>query len=107
MYWLSRRNSICFFIVIFILCYSCSPSQYRCALNSQNLYVEMGSKGALNPQNLHVHLGDKDILVSWNGHVFFLLDPIDLKLSSLIQRVFLMRLELEHSDLINSLYSFS
>ena len=40
------------------------------------------------------------------GAYFLLLrDPIDLKFSSLIQRVFLMRLE--HSDLINNLYSFS
>ena len=42
-------------------------------------------------------------LLEW-AH-FFLRDPNDLKCSSLIQRVFLMRLE--HSDLINNLYSFS
>ena len=39
LYWLSRRNCIYLFIVIFILCYSCSPSKYRRALNCQNLYV--------------------------------------------------------------------
>jgi len=39
-------------------------------------------------------------MVSWNGLIFFFWrDPIDLKFYSLIQRVFLMRLE--HSDLIN------
>ena len=39
------------------------------------------------------------------GAFFFLHDPIDLKFSSLIQRLFLMRFE--HSDLINNLYWFS
>jgi len=44
-------------------------------------------------------------LLEW-AHILLLLhDPIDLKFSSLIQRVFLMRLE--YSDLINNLYSFS
>jgi len=43
-------------------------------------------------------------LLEW-AHTFLLLrDPVDLKFSSLIQRVFLMRLE--HSDLINNLYLF-
>ena len=44
LYWLSCRNSIYLFIVIFIVCYSCSPSKYGHALNCQNLHVEMGGK---------------------------------------------------------------
>ena len=44
LYWLSHWNSIYLFIIIFILCYSCSPSKYGRALNCQNLYVKMGSK---------------------------------------------------------------
>ena len=47
LYWLSRRNIIYLFIVIFILCCSCSPSKYGHALNCQNLYIEMGSKDTL------------------------------------------------------------
>ena len=43
--WLSCRNSIHLFIVIFILCYSCSLSKYGHALNCQNLYIEMGGMG--------------------------------------------------------------
>jgi len=43
-------------------------------------------------------LSDRHLLVSWNGRIFFLHDPIDLKFSSLIQRVFLMRLK--HSDFL-------
>ena len=44
-------------------------------------------------------------LLEWVHILLLLHDPIDLKFASLIQRVFLMRLE--HSDLINNLHLFS
>jgi len=78
LYWLTRRNSIYLFIVIFILCYSCSPSKYGHALNCQNLYVEMGGKDDLEAWLLMVQsrvgsdpgIRDDPFASVWDGIAF-------------------------------------